>query len=177
MRTAPENVCDALANLLVYPDDNLLGSIEECKNILKTSGSTSVESIEKFARYAKGSTIEDLQENYTRTFDFNPDRALEVGWHLFGERYERGTFIVKMRETLRRLNLTESSELPDHLFHVLAALGRMENDEAKDFATLFVLPALRKILNGFKDKENQYAAVLEGISHELITRYDLPEQG
>ncbi|MCP4583679.1 MAG: hypothetical protein GY839_18875 [candidate division Zixibacteria bacterium] len=171
------NVYGALANLLIYPDDNLQDSINECANILKASGSTAVEPIKGFARYVRESSIEDMQEYYTQTFEFNKERALEVGWHLFGERYERGMFIVRMRQTLRQLNLAESTELPDHLAHVLAALGMMGDREAKDFATLIVMPAIQKMLAGFKEKENQYAAVLDGIRDELITRYNLPEQG
>src|SRR6266568_3182701 len=55
------------------------------------------------------------QELYVQTFEFNPACTLELGWHLFGENYERGEFLVRMREQLRRHGIAESNELPDHL--------------------------------------------------------------
>ena len=91
------------------------------------------------------------QELYVQTFEFNPACTLEIGWHLFGENYERGEFLVRMREQLRRYGIAESSELPDHLCHVLPLLDRLEPEEAAELVGQFVLPALAKIkdaLNG-----------------------------
>jgi nitrate reductase delta subunit len=56
--------------------------------------------------------VTDLEEFYTRTFDINPVSALEIGWHLYGEQYERGAFLVKMRELSRTLGVEESTSLP-----------------------------------------------------------------
>ena len=92
-----------------------------------------------------------MQELYVQTFEFNPACTLEIGWHLFGENYERGEFLVRMREQLRRHGIAESSELPDHLCHILPLLDRLDPEEAADLVGQFVLPALAKIkdaLNG-----------------------------
>jgi nitrate reductase delta subunit len=118
-----------------------------------------------------------MQELYTRTFEINPVCALEVGWQLFGERYERGTFIVKMRQTLRDLDLPESTELPDHLPHVLQALDRLNQEEAAQFAQLFVSTAVKKMIDGFKDNNNIYRDILNGILCEVRSQYNLPAQG
>ena len=67
-----------------------------------------------------GST--ELEELYTRTFDINPVCSLEVGWHLFGEDYNRGAFLVRMRGLLREHGIEEGAELPDHLESVLRVL-------------------------------------------------------
>ena len=92
-----------------------------------------------------------MQELYVQTFEFNPACTLEIGWHIFGENYERGEFLVRMREQLRRHGIAESSELPDHLCHILLLLDRLDPEEAADLVGQFVLPALAKIkdsLNG-----------------------------
>ena len=149
----------------------------QCLATLKSHDSDALEPIRQFADSTSGLSLEELQELYTRTFDINPLCALEVGWHLFGERYERGTFIVKMRQTLREYSLPESAELPDHLTHVLEALGEMNSDDAREFAHLFVLPALEKMLAAYDGKENVYANVLDGIRREVINRHGLPAQG
>jgi nitrate reductase delta subunit len=106
-----------------------------------------------------------MQELYVQTFEFNPACTLEIGWHLFGENYERGEFLVRMREQLRRHGIAESTELPDHLTHLLPLVGRMERDEAAQLAGEFILPALVKIRSAVHD--NPYEPVIAGIAERL----------
>jgi nitrate reductase molybdenum cofactor assembly chaperone len=106
-----------------------------------------------------------MQELYVQTFEFNPACTLEIGWHLFGENYERGEFLVRMREQLRRHGIAESTELPDHLTHLLPLLACMDHDEAAQLAGEFVLPALAKIRSGLKD--SPYESAIAGIEEKL----------
>ena len=108
-------------------------------------------------------SLAEMEELYTRTFDINPIASLEVGWHLFGEQYERGAFLVKMRQSLHAHFIEESTELPDHLTHVLCLMGRLERAEADEFAVKYLLPSLKKILEGFTDAGNPYKGVLEAL--------------
>lgn len=171
------DVFDSLGSLLTYPENHATANVERCLGALMASNSPALAPIRQFAKYVEATSKEEIQEMFTHTFDISPVAALEVGWHLFGERYERGTFIVKMRQTLKRLEIAESAELPDHLTHVLEALGRMDQTEADEFAHLFVLPALKKMLSAYKDKENPYKSVLEAISCEIMNRHKQPVQG
>ncbi len=106
-----------------------------------------------------------MQELYVETFEFNPACTLEIGWHLFGENYERGEFLVRMREQLRRYGVTESTELPDHLVHLLALIERMERDEAAELAGQYLLPALAKIHAAVK--ENAYEPLIAAVEAKL----------
>jgi nitrate reductase molybdenum cofactor assembly chaperone len=106
-----------------------------------------------------------MQEIYVRTFEFNPACTLEIGWHLFGENYERGEFLVRMRQQLRRHGIAESIELPDHLTHLLPLIACLEHDEAAQLAGEFILPALAKIRSAIED--NPYASVISGIAEKL----------
>ncbi len=173
------DVLDSLGSLLTYPENHATGNVERCLGALKASNSPALPQISQFGEFVNGISKEALQEQFTQTFDINPVAALEVGWHLFGERYERGTFIVKMRQTLKRLDIPESAELPDHLTHVLEALGRMEEPESDEFAYLFVVPALEKMLTAYKNKktETPYKSVLEAIVCEIQNRYTEPVPG
>lgn len=170
-------VYDTLGSLLKYPENGNADTVKNCIAALQTAESPALEPVTRFAEHMAGLSQVEIEELFTHTFDINPVCALEVGWHLFGERYERGTFIVKMRQTLRRLEIPESSELPDHLTHVLEALGRMDSGEADEFAHLFVLPALTKMLDAQKGKENAYTGLLEGICREVRNRHKEPAQG
>jgi nitrate reductase molybdenum cofactor assembly chaperone NarJ/NarW len=97
------------------------------------------------------------QELYVQTFEFNPAATLEVGWHLFGENYERGEFLVRMREQLRRYQIAEGTELPDHLPQLLRLASRLPHDEAAELVGLHLAPALAKI-----------RAALAGSPHEPL---------
>ena len=105
------------------------------------------------------------QELYVQTFEFNPACTLEIGWHLFGENYERGEFLVRMREQLRRHGIAESTELPDHLTHLLPLIALMDHGEAAQFVGEFILPALTKIRSAIHD--NAYELVIAGIAEKL----------
>ena len=111
------------------------------------------------------------QESYVQTFEFNPACTLEIGWHLFGENYERGEFLVRMREQLRRHGIAESTELPDHLTYLLPLLARMEHGEAAQLAGEFLLPALAKIVGAVQDPD--YQSVLRAIEQQLAS--DFPD--
>jgi nitrate reductase molybdenum cofactor assembly chaperone NarJ/NarW len=110
-----------------------------------------------------------MQELYVQTFEFNPACTLEIGWHLFGENYERGEFLVRMREQLRRHGVAESTELPDHLTHLLALISRMDPDEAAELVGLSVLPALEKIKSALKD--NAYRRLIAEIEEKLAADF------
>ncbi|HWQ55728.1 MAG TPA: molecular chaperone TorD family protein [Bryobacteraceae bacterium] len=110
------------------------------------------------------------QELYVQTFEFNPACTLELGWHLYGENYERGEFLVRMRGELRRHAIAETTELPDHLTHVLRLIGRMDAGEAARLAGEAVLPALEKIK---LPPDSPYVPVLESIREKL--RADFPD--
>jgi nitrate reductase molybdenum cofactor assembly chaperone len=105
------------------------------------------------------------QESYVQTFEFNPACTLEIGWHLFGENYERGEFLVRMREQLRRYGIAESTELPDHLALLLPLIARMDQDEAARLAGEFILPALAKIRSGLQN--SPYEPVIGAIAKKL----------
>lgn len=167
---AGSTIYSALAPLLTYPDADYSQRIAkglhcappDCRNQLQ-----------QFADAVRGLTTIELQELFTRTFDLNPVCSLEMGWHLFGENYERGVLLVRMREELRRHQLPESSELPDHLTHVLRLLGEMEHEYAADFVGACVLPALEKMRQAIQGKENPLEHVLGAVNSLL--RHDFPE--
>ena len=109
------------------------------------------------------------QELYVQTFEFNPACTLETGWHLFGENYERGEFLVRMRAELRRHGIAETGELPDHLCHLLPLVGRMEAAEAAQLAREYIQPALAKIRSALKD--NPYEPVLALLADRLAADF------
>jgi nitrate reductase delta subunit len=114
----------------------------------------------RFGAYVEQHALWEVEEAFTGTFDVNPACALEVGWHLFGEEYARGLFLVRMREEMRKYGVEESSELPDHITHVLSVIGAMPDDAAARFVTACVQPAVNKMLQAFEGKDSPYGDVI-----------------
>ena len=149
------------ATLLAYPGPDYYASAGAC-----FAAAPSVE-MEEFLQTIGGLSVEALQELYTQTFDWDPDRTLDIGWHLFGENYDRGDFLVKLRGELRKHGLAESHELPDHLSHVLQLLDRMPEGERAEFAAKYVLPALEKLRDGLAKTESPFLPLVIAVRREI----------
>jgi len=126
---------DLLARLLDYPEEGGYAvDVAHCIDALEDGYPEAAAMLCPLQEHVAGMSDEEVQELYTRTFDINAVCTLEVGWHIYGEDYARGAFLVKMRQELRDRELPESGELPDHLTHVLILLGRLEGEQADELA-------------------------------------------
>ena len=135
----------ALSRLLSYPDDHYVQLAELLYLLVQNELPEAAREISAFGQFVEQCAEHELEEAYTRTFDVNPSCALEIGWHLFGEDYMRGQFLVRMRGELCRYDIPESSDLPDHLAHVLSVLAAMPEDRGHRFAHACVFPAIYKM--------------------------------
>ncbi len=164
-------VYDLLGDLVVYPEAHYHERLRVCSEALRDAHPEAARALQPFADLVSGMPLADLEEFYTRTFDINPPCCLEVGWQLFGEDYARGAFLVTMRQNLRKYGLAESTELPDHLTHVLALLGRLDPRDADELATCAALPALKKMIDGLAGKDNRFECVLKAVERVLTDRH------
>ncbi len=161
MRPAPE-VHDALACLLTYPgEEHSTGRYPAAVEVVTRACPETREALEGFSGGIAELDGGELEELYTRTFDNVAERSLEVGWQLFGENYARGVLMVRFRELLRRYEVPERTELPDHLTHVLALLGRMPRELSASFAAVQVGQAVDKMLASLRAYGSPWAGVLE----------------
>lgn len=164
-----------LASLLRYPTEGYERDAERCCELFSEEYAPVADLLRAFSDRIRPLSAEAIEVLYTSTFDLNPVCSLEVGWHLFGENYERGEFLVKMRGELREHGVEESTELPDHLAHALELLTRMEPQGATDFATLCMVPALEKMRKAMEGKSNSYELILLAIERLLKLRYPMDE--
>ncbi len=163
---------NTLGRLLIYPVGDFTERTAKCRQQLACQGESKVlellapalEALEQFS-------LHEHEELYTQTFDLNPVCTLEVGWHLYGEQYERGRFLVRARELLTAVGQDEGGELPDFLPSLLGALPRQGESEAIDLAA-YLVPAVRKMCEALTDKdpENPYNTILLAVLQGLETR-------
>lgn len=153
-------VLQGLARLLSYPDQHTAQVSELLYVVLQSEIPDAASQIGQFGTFVEQHDAWQVEEAFTSTFDVNPACALEVGWHLFGEEYARGMFLVRMREELRKYGIDESHELPDHISHVLAVVAAMPEREAAEFVRACVQPAVERMRDAITKLETPYQHVI-----------------
>jgi len=167
--------CDALAGLLRYPAADYGERVRACREMLAAVSPRAAGEIAAFADGIAALEESGVEELFTRVFDLNPVCCLDLGWHLYGQAYERGRFLVRLRGLLREHGVAENGELPDHASHVLPLLGRMEVEAAGELAR-DIAPALDKMCAAVAaGAENSYGHVLEAA--RIVVREALVEGG
>jgi nitrate reductase molybdenum cofactor assembly chaperone NarJ/NarW len=165
----------AWKNALAYPQDGNCAPIRSALEELCAEQPQLVDELEPLRELAARNDPAVLEEAYMRTFDCNPDRALEVGWHLFGESYSRGNFLVRMRGFMRDCGVDEGGELPDHLCNVLAVVATSNEVLANALRTQYLLPALTKIEQGFSVENDPYRGVIAALKRFVESQADEAE--
>ena len=156
----------ALAALLTYPTEELVGAIEEISSTLQTEGVLSVasrRSVERLLRELRTLDLFDLQERYVTLFDRTPSLSLHLFEHVHGDSRDRGQAMVDLIELYRRHGVEIAAhELPDFLPLFLEFLGEVTADEARtmlgDVAALMAQIQVRLVKRG-----SAYAGVLTAL--------------
>lgn len=109
------------------------------------------------------------EERYSTLFDMDPKCTLSVGFHLFGEEYNRGVLLSQLRMELHKVGLLGVGELPDHLATLLRLLARLETDEDQRLLVEHLLqPGLEKMREALADANDPYPALVSAVD-ALIT--------
>ncbi|HYL34365.1 MAG TPA: nitrate reductase molybdenum cofactor assembly chaperone [Bryobacteraceae bacterium] len=152
---------DLLARLFEYPNESYA---QRCREA----------GLDEFASEMEKLSPSQIQEQFVATFDWNPATALDLGWHLYGEQYARGEFLVRVRKELRKHGIQESSELPDHLTHILPLLARMDSADAVQFVREFVAPAVAKLVAALDRKQTPFALLMRAVREALPVQVEIP---
>jgi len=163
-------VADALTRagrLVTYPGDTYADDVAAFVASVAPWLPEAARDLAAFAAQVAGLSVEEQQELFTRTFDLNPVCALEAGWHLYGEDYERGAFLVEMRRQLRAHGIAEGGELPDHLALLLALVARLGSDDADALVARALLPAVEKMLPSLESGGSPFLPLVNAIRQVL----------
>ena len=172
---------DDLARLFRYPLEDYAADAAALAARLSAERSAAADSMREFVQYTGRASLHELEEAYTRTFDLNPSCSPEIGWHLFGEEYVRGLFMVRMRNEMRERGLDISGhrarQLTPELVHAADLVLVMESGhkkaiEAEDPTTwgkVFRLGEWRDIdiADPFRQPREAYEAALELIDKSV----------
>ncbi|REJ64801.1 MAG: hypothetical protein DWQ31_20160 [Planctomycetota bacterium] len=168
-------ILDTIGRLLSYPDSHTVQSAELLFVLFHGELPEAAGAASEFGAFVESQELYELEETYSRTFDINPACALEIGWHLFGEEYARGLFLVRLRAEMQMRGLEESAELPDHIVHALAVVAAMDRDEAERFVGACVLPAVDKMHEKLVEAESPYRHVMRCLAFVLEDEFGREE--
>lgn len=158
---------DALSDLMAYPGADYPARLKAGLVAIGGENPDVAASLAPLVELVETGAPGAIEELYTRSFDMNPTCALELGWHLYGEDYDRGAFLVTVRELMRLHGVEENGELPDHLTHILPLVTRLEPDEGRRFSQRQALPAIERVVANFTEEDHPYRALLHGVRSVL----------
>ncbi len=176
MQTPRQERFDTIGRLFRYPTEQYAADAAALAATLAALGSRAAEPLSRFASFAQSVTLHELEETFTRTFDLSPACAAEIGWHLFGEEYLRGLFMVRIRNEMRERGLEETGELPDHVVHLLAVIAAMENDSARELARACMCPAVGKMQRSLEGGDPPFRPLVDALAELLLEEFDLPRE-
>ncbi len=162
----------ALSRTLAYPNETYRVRIAMAAEALDALGGRDrqVAAMRNFSAWAGTETVHELEESYTQAFDLNPTCSLEIGWHLFGEEYDRGAFMAFLRELLAQYGIPEHVELPDHITHVLPLLAAMPPAESSRLAARAVLPAMTRMIDSLTKSSSPWVELMIGLREAVLLR-------
>ncbi len=160
---AERRTLSLLADLMEYPRVVPVSTARECSVLAGSAVPPAGAEIAKFADFLETVELGSLQELYSQAFDLEATWHPYVGYHLFGETYQRSQFLVGLQERYRANGFSRpESELADHISVVLRFVSTCEDDElASELVTDALEPMLTKMMAPKKDK-NEVAAEQSG---------------
>ncbi|NOY06503.1 MAG: hypothetical protein GXO82_07720 [Chlorobi bacterium] len=164
------NILHIFADLLSYPTGDYKSRAEELVRETRVPGEKR-DPLKSFREFLSETELGGVEELFTRTFDMNKNTCLEIGWHLYGEDYKRGEFLVRMRQALAEFDIPESVELPDHISHCLKLIAVLDPEDANIFVARFLRPALDVILGNFEDA-SPFKSLVVTLRDYLNDEYD-----
>ena len=166
------------ADCLEYPTLLLSDRVNECISILTPFQAKAADLMRGFKTFLLQTPLGRMEEIYTHTFDLHGSCYPYVGYHLFGDGNHRGMFLAGLKEHYQVYHFSAGNELPDHLGVMLRFLANQEGEEDRDeLIFLCILPALKKMLEGVRDRSNPYQGVLQALSLMLQSNTESEEAG
>ncbi len=114
-----------LSILLQYPDQDLIRNLNELREAVEEIAQPEPrEECANFLSYLEKIPLIRIQEEYSATFDLNPETCLNISYHKWGDARERGSALVDFRQLYDTAGYEcATGELPDYLPLVLEFLS------------------------------------------------------
>ena len=146
---------DAAASAIEYPTKKSVEYSRAAAEAFSTIDKDVSEAFSELATYQAKTPVWEQEEMYTRLFDLHATCSLHVGYHVFGEAYQRGALLAGLVGEHRKVGVDLKTELPDYLPTVMRLWARLpRNEETELFHDKVIAAGLSKINSELK-KANQ----------------------
>ena len=162
MRPEDRRLFKAVSVLLRFPDQDLMDSLPSVRTALE-DGSPGARGRRclVFTDYLEMHSLMQLQEEFSRFFDFSPETCLNMTYHLYGEGRERGSALAGFIELYRNSGYEIlGSELPDYLPLLLEFLSVCDEDAGLKIIGEWA-DQVEKLAHRLKESGSPYAVLLE----------------
>ena len=165
-----KNLYTLLADLLVYPKEDIGPRIKECLAALDGAGypPEAAAELKKFQHEVDSLSLDDIQGIYSYTFEMTSDYTLDIGSLLY-DGFKRSSKLSALKsmymDTGFPYDEVAKGELPDHLPVLLRFLGYSQDAALKhDLVETFINLAMEKLSKNFhRNKGNLYAHLIDAI--------------
>jgi nitrate reductase delta subunit len=153
------------SEVLEYPSPKLEEKVDRCMAITASICPKAKVPLEKFKAFVTQTPPGRLEEIYSSTFDLQPTSYPYAGYHLFGESYKRGAFMVKLQEQYKEQGFSAEKELPDHIGVILRFLSVTQDDgNALILLKECLIPVLTKMIQALGEQDHhKYGELLKGM--------------
>ena len=152
-----KTVLHLFADILDYPTEGLGEQVSECMALVSAHNPEMGELLGQFQAYVGENSAGQMEEVYSTTFDLDPVCHPYVGYHIFGETYQRSAFLVGLKEQYRTCDFEiDGTELPDRISTVLRFVAISQDAEQCDvIINEGILPALEKMTRVVEPTEEE----------------------
>ena len=153
------NLFRLLSVLLQYPREDVAAASDELR---RAAGDPRIAA---FVETLADAPLQELQDEYVTTFDFDRRASLYLTYHTHGDRRQRGLELVRLKRRFAAagFELTED-ELPDYL-PALLEFAALAPDGAAPLAEL--RPSLELVRRRLHELNSRYATLLDVLVEAL----------
>jgi len=156
-----KNLMDALAASLVYPGRPTAAAALAAAGELDRLGDEVVATtLRDLTRYLDDAPPGEAEERYTPLFDMSPTCTLDIGYHLYGDGYERGALLAGLTRELDAAGIDLGGQLPDWLPLQLRLFARLAADDRALLFEAVLRPGLKKMEGLLRDGSDPWSGVL-----------------
>jgi nitrate reductase molybdenum cofactor assembly chaperone NarJ/NarW len=162
------SVFKVLSMLLNYPEKRLIEARRELGDVVNEfSHPIANQKCGDFLAYVDAISLIQLQEEYTRLFDFNPATCLNLTFHECGESKGRGFALANLSRLYKDAGYELASrELPDYLPLILEFLSVCSGETCAKILTQYD-SHISGLVSRLLKEESGYATLVEALS-ELV---------
>ncbi len=151
-------------HILEPPGPSFTDQVNECITLLTPFRQEAADLMNRFKTFVEQTPFRRIEKVHDDTFSLDGVCYPYVGYQLLGDGSHRRLFLDGLNELYQIYDFSAAQESPDHLGVMLRFLAEGEDrEEIEDMISLYIIPSLRRMLEGCEDRATPYEEVLRAL--------------